>query len=130
MQIHANPEKQTLAVVITVSLKPEDRKTHSCRVTIAPTNQEPTKTVILSELPPTGPVEVLFEKDHIPAGTITIAAKVVNNTGEVVLNATRDLSEPVRPLHRPSNPRRGASLLRPCSQMDRIFSLTSPHGFR
>ncbi len=74
--------------------RPEE---HSCIVSLSPKGGQATKAVEVSQLPPTGPVIVTFEGDDLPGTELTVSVAVLDNAGNVVGQASRDLSDPLHP---------------------------------
>ncbi len=97
MAVHAYVQDRRLEVEVTAGEGLSRPGEHSCRVTIAPKGGAATKTVEAPRLSPTGPTTVTFEAEDLPAKDITLTAMVLDKSGKTVLQASRELSDPLHP---------------------------------
>ena len=97
MHIRAYPDTKQLAVELSAEPMRLDPAEHSLRVAVAPRGRPPTRTVELPQLAPEPPTTVTFEGRDVSSPDLTVTAAVMDRTGRVVFEQTRDLSAPLNP---------------------------------
>ena len=97
VHFHAFPDTGRLEVELVPGAGLLDPGQHVCRVSIGPKAQAATRSVDVPSLRAGGSTTVAFEGADVPAGDVTVAVRVSDRAGRVVLDTRRDLTDPLAP---------------------------------